>query len=134
MAVTGNDLADLVDYEMAFDPTNMDKQKGEIAERSKSSIMENIYIQSENKIRDGIKQKPRLPRPKKTLMMERMDQIEKKVTKRFLLNESNTPKIYSILDMQKKELAGQTTKINCEKIRGRFKVMLNNKLTMDKII
>lgn len=76
MAVTGNDLADLVDYEMAFDPTNMDKQKGEIAERSKSSIMENIYIQSENKIRDGIKQKPRLPRQKKTLMMERMDQIE----------------------------------------------------------
>ena len=45
-------------------------------------------------------------KPRKTLMMERMDLIEEKVTKRHEMNETSGAKIYSILDLEKKELAG----------------------------
>ena len=40
----------------------------------------------------------------KTLMMEKMDQIEEKVHKRFELDAST--KVLDVVDLQKKELAG----------------------------
>lgn len=64
--------------------------------------------------------------------MEKMDLIEEKVQKRFELDAST--KIVDVVDLQKKELAGQRDKINYEKMRGRFKVIINKNLAMKKRI
>ena len=68
----------------------------------------------------------------KTLMMEKMDLIEEKVNKRFELDMST--KVLDVVDLQKKEFAGQKDKINYEKMRGRFKVTINKNLAMKKRI
>ncbi len=68
----------------------------------------------------------------KTLMMEKMEQIEDKVQKRYELDISS--KILDVVDLQKKEFAGQKDKINYEKMRGRFKVTINKNLEMKKRI
>mmetsp|Transcript_26064 Transcript_26064/g.32547 ORF Transcript_26064/g.32547 Transcript_26064/m.32547 type:complete len:148 (-) Transcript_26064:1852-2295(-) len=65
-------------------------------------------------------------------MMEKMDLIEEKVHKRFELDAST--KVLDVVDLQKKELAGQKDKINYEKMRGRFKVIINKNLAMKKRI
>ena len=99
-------------------------------------ILDDIYQATEKKILNGIKQQ-RIDNMKgrqrqKTLMMEKMDLIEEKVQKRFELDAST--KIVDVVDLQKKELAGQRDKINYEKMRGRFKVIINKNLAMKKRI
>lgn len=56
MSVTGDDLADFVDYDKAFDPTDITQWQGAITERSKLQIMDEIYQATEKKILNGIKQ------------------------------------------------------------------------------
>ena len=80
MSVTGDDLADFVDYDKAFDPTDITQWQGAITERSKLQIMDEIYQATEKKILNGIKQM-RIANMKgrqrqKTLMMEKMELIE----------------------------------------------------------
>lgn len=136
MAVTGNDLGDFVDYDKAFDPTDIEQWQGQNTHRTKLQILDDIYQATEKKILNGIKQQ-RIENMKgrqrqKTLMMEKMDQIEEKVHKRFELDAST--KVLDVVDLQKKELAGQRDKINYEKMRGRFKVIINKNLAMKKRI
>lgn len=68
----------------------------------------------------------------KTLMMEKMEIIEQKVNKRFDLDMAL--KLPQVVDLNKKELAGQKDKINYEKMRGRFKIRINKNLEMQKKI
>lgn len=68
----------------------------------------------------------------KTLMMEKMDLIEDKVNKMYDLQM--TTKTHEVVELQKKEFAGQQDKINYEKMRGRFKVIINKNLEMKKRI
>ena len=65
-------------------------------------------------------------------MMEKMDIIEEKVQKRADIDAST--KAPDVLDLQKKELVGQKDKINYEKMRGRFKVVISKKIEMKKRI
>ena len=60
MVVTGNDLADLVDYDRAFDPTDIDKHTNSTPhwwpntlkrDWGRAVIVENIVMESDNKIR-----------------------------------------------------------------------------------
>ncbi len=136
MAVTGNDLGDFVDYDKAFDPTDINQWQGQNTQRTKLQILDDIYHATEKKILNGIKQQ-RIENMKgrqrtKTLMMEKMEQIEDKVQKRYELDISS--KILDVVDLQKKEFAGQKDKINYEKMRGRFKVTINKNLEMKKRI
>ena len=62
----------------------------------------------------------------KTLMMEKMELIEDRVNKNFDLDMST--RVPDVVDLQKKELAGQKDKINYEKMKGRFKVTINKNL------
>ena len=83
MAVTGNDLGDFVDYDKAFDPTDINQWQGQNTQRTKLQILDDIYHATEKKILNGIKQQ-RIENMKgrqrtKTLMMEKMEQIEDKV-------------------------------------------------------
>lgn len=55
MSVTGNDLADFVDYDKAFDPTDITQWQGAVTERSKLQILDDIYQATEKKILNGIK-------------------------------------------------------------------------------
>ena len=64
----------------------------------------------------------------KTLMMEKMELIEDWVIKHFELDVS--AKGPDVIDLNKKELAGQKDKINYEKMKGRFKVKINPNLNM----
>ena len=68
----------------------------------------------------------------KTLMMEKMEMIEQKVNKRFDLDIAT--KLPEVIDLNKKELAGQKDKIQNEKMRGRFKININKNLEMKKQI
>ena len=68
----------------------------------------------------------------KTLMMEKLEMIEQKVNKRFDLDIAT--KLPQVIDLNKKELAGQKDKINYEKMRGRFKIAINKNLEMKKKI
>jgi len=136
MAVTGNDFGDFVDYEKAFDPTDISQWQGQQAKRTKLQILDDIYQATEKKILNGIKQQ-RIENMKgrqrqKTLMMEKMDLIEEKVNK--LYDMSQTTKMHEVVELQKKEFAGQQDKINYEKMRGRFKVIINKNLEMKKRI
>lgn len=45
-----------------------------------------------------------------------------------------TAKTHDVVELQKKEYAGQQDKINYEKMRGRFKVIINKNLEMKKRI
>ena len=92
MAVTGNDLADFVDYDKAFDPTDIEQWQGQTTQRTKLQILDDIYQATEKKIHNGIKQQ-RIENMKgrqrqKTLMMEKMDLIEAKIEKRAELEAS----------------------------------------------
>ena len=136
MAVTGDDLQDFVDTSKAFDPTDINQWAGTDTERSKLQILDDIYQSTEKKILNGIKA-GRIENMKgrarqKTLMMEKMEQIEDKVNKRFELDISS--KVPDVVDIQKKELFGQKDKINAEKMKGRFKVTVNKNLQMKKRI
>ena len=68
----------------------------------------------------------------KTLMMEKMEMIEQRVVKRFDLDMST--KLPDVVELNKKELAGQKDKINYEKMRGRFKIVINKNMEMKKRI
>ena len=134
MSVTGNDLADFVDYDKAFDPTDIAQWQGAATERSKLQILDDIYQATEKKILNGIKQ-TRITNMKgkqrqKSLMMEKMELIEDRVTKQFDMDV--VAKGPEVIDINKKELAGQKDKINYEKMKGRFKVKINRKLQMMK--
>ena len=136
MAVTGNDLGDFVDYEKAFDPTDINQWQGQSTHRSKLQILDDIYQATEKKILNGIKQQ-RIENMKgrqrtKTLMMEKMELIEERVNKNFEMDMST--RVPDVVDLQKKELAGQKDKINHEKMKGRFKVTINKNLQMKKKI
>lgn len=113
MAVTGNDLGDFVDYDKAFDPTDINQWSVETTERSKLQILDDIYQATEKKILNGIKQQ-RIDNMKgrqkqKTLMMEKMEIIEEKVTKRFQLDARS--KVKDVVDLHNQEMAGQKDKI-----------------------
>ena len=56
MSVTGNDLADFVDYDKAFDPTDINQWNADASERTKLQILDDIYQATEKKILNGIKQ------------------------------------------------------------------------------
>ena len=43
MAVTGEDLGDFVDYDKAFDPTDINQWQGQNTQRSKLQILDDIY-------------------------------------------------------------------------------------------
>ena len=136
MAVTGADLADFVDYDKAFDPTDINQWQGSNTQRSKLQILDDIYQATEKKILNGVKQQ-RVENMKgrqrtKTLMMEKMDIIEERVQKRFELDA--TTKVPDVIDLQKKEVVGQKDKINHEKMKGRFRVTINKNLEMKKRI
>ena len=68
----------------------------------------------------------------KTLMMEKMEMIEQRVHKRFDLDMST--RLPDVVELNKKELAGQKDKINYEKMRGRFKIVINKNMEMKKRI
>jgi len=132
MAVTGHDLDDFVDYDKAFDPTDINQWQGAATQRTKLQILDDIYQATEKKIMNGIKQQ-RIESMKgrqrqRTLMMEKMDLIEEKVNKQF--NLEMTSRVQDVVEIQKKELVGQKDKINYEKMRGRFKVTINKNLDM----
>lgn len=136
MAVTGNDLGDFVDYDKAFDPTDINQWNFATTERSKLQILDDIYQATEKKIMNGIKQQ-RIDNMKgrqkqKTLMMEKMEIIEEKVNKKFQLDART--KVKDVVDLHKPEMAGQKDKIQNEKMRGRFKVSINKNLHMKKQI
>ena len=101
MAVTGADLADFVDYDKAFDPTDINQWQGSNTQRSKLQILDDIYQATEKKILNGVKQQ-RVENMKgrqrtKTLMMEKMDIIEERVQKRFELDA--TTKVPDVIDL-----------------------------------
>lgn len=132
MAVTGNDLGDFVDKDKAFDPTDLSQWNMKGSGRTKLQILDDIYQAAEKKIINGIKQ-ARVEAIKgrqrtKTLMQEKLENIEKNVNKKFALNV--TTKLQDVVELQKKELVGQTHKINYEKMRGRFEVNINENLAM----
>jgi hypothetical protein len=90
MAVTGEDLGDFVDYEKAFDPTDMNQWGGSNEQRTKLQILDDIYEATEKKINNGIKMQ-RIENMKKgtraqTLMEEKMAAIEQGVNRRFELD------------------------------------------------
>ena len=101
MAVTGNDMGDFVDYDKAFDPTDINQWQGQNTQRTKLQILDDIYHATEKKILNGIKQQ-RIENMKgrqrqKTLMMEKMELIEEKVHKRFELDMST--KVQDVVDL-----------------------------------
>ena len=108
MAVTGEDLGDFVDYDKAFDPTDINQWQGQNTQRSKLQILDDIYQATEKKILNGIKAQRidnmKGRRRQKTLMMEKMELIEEKGNKRFSLDAST--KMPDVIDLQKKELVG----------------------------
>ena len=65
-------------------------------------------------------------------MMEKMEMIEQRVHKRFDLDMST--RLPDVVELNKKELAGQKDKINYEKMRGRFKIVINKNMEMKKRI
>ena len=136
MAVTGDDLADFIDNDKAFDPTDINQWGGTDTERSKIQILDDIYQSTEKKILNGIKagriENMKGRQRQKTLMMEKMELIEEKVTQRFEMDTSS--KVPDVVDITKKELFGQKDKINAEKMKGRFKVVINKNLQMKKRI
>ena len=136
MAVTGNDLGDFVDYDKAFDPTDINQWQTQNTDRTKLQILDDIYQATEKKIMNGIKQQ-RIDNMKgrqkqKTLMMEKMEMIEERVNKNFELDIST--KVKDVIELNKREMAGQKDKINYEKMRGRFKVAINKNIAMKKQI
>ena len=56
MSVTGNDLADFVDYDKAFDPTDIEQWQVAATSRSTLQILDDIYEATDKKIKNGIKQ------------------------------------------------------------------------------
>ena len=136
IAVKGNNLADFVDYEKAFNPNDLEQWQSKNEARTKLQILDDIYQATEKKIQNGIKQQ-RIENMKgrqreKTLMMEKMEMIEAKVNKRFDLDIAT--KLPEVVELNKKELAGQKDKINYEKMKGRFKTVINKNLEMNKRI
>lgn len=104
---------------------------------SKLAILDEIYKSTEKKIETKIKQ-TRLNamngRQKvKTLVMERMDDIESRVNKEFA-GAADMQKQQDVTDINNKALIGDHAKMQNEKMKGRFEVTINKNLEMKKRI
>ena len=104
---------------------------------SKLAILDEIYKSTEKKIETKIKQ-TRLNamngRQKvKTLVMERMEDIENRVNKDFI-GENEQQKQCDVADINNKALIGDHAKMQNEKMKGRFEVTINKNLEMKKRI
>ena len=104
---------------------------------SKLAILDEIYKSTEKKIETKIKQ-TRLNamngRQKvKTLVMERMEDIENRVNKEFA-GAADMQKQQDVTDINNKALIGDHAKMQNEKMKGRFEVTINKNLEMKKRI
>ena len=104
---------------------------------SKLAILDEIYKSTEKKIETKIKQ-TRLNamngRQKvKTLVMERMEDIEERVNKSHA-GQAETQKQQDVTDINNKALIGDHAKMQNEKMKGRFEVTINKNLEMKKRI
>ena len=104
---------------------------------SKLAILDEIYKSTEKKIETKIKQ-TRLNamngrKKVKTLVMERMEDIEDRVNKSFA-GQADMQKQQDVTDINNKALIGDQAKMQNEKMKGRFEVTINKNLEMKKRI
>ena len=69
----------------------------------------------------------------KTLAMERIEQIESKINKKYE-GKNKLMKQMNVIEINDQAVAGQKEKSNTEKMKGRFKVSINKDLAMKKQI
>ena len=125
------------DNAKGWDIQDLQQWTVEQTNESKLAILDEIYKSTEKKIETKIKQ-TRLNamngRQKvKTLVMERMDDIEDRVNKDF--KEGNeTQKQQDVTDINNKALLGDHAKMQNEKMKGRFSLTINKGLEMKKRI